>query len=221
MSIPERRPAPVVWINGFPGTGKLTVATALADLHPDAMVIDDHKLIDPVEKRFPRSHPEYQEQRQAYRQAVFDEYVCNKAFSAITIIFTDFQTTSVLGRSVATEFQDAALRAGRLFIPVYLTCDLGVNLARVNSLDRVNGRTGKLTDVETLREMRERCELYRFAQPFEFTVDTTNSAPDEVAENILDFLEDGDHSKKVSVGVIALVTVVLLYSTLCSWLLIA
>ncbi len=49
--------APLVWINGFPGAGKLTVATALAELDKTVIVIDNHRLIDPVEAKFPRSHP--------------------------------------------------------------------------------------------------------------------------------------------------------------------
>ncbi len=80
--------APLVWINGFPGAGKLTVATALAELDKTVIVIDNHRLIDPVEAKFPRSHPDYQRERHLYRQKVFEEHVCNPATLSRTVVFT-------------------------------------------------------------------------------------------------------------------------------------
>ena len=80
--------APLVWINGFPGSGKLTMATALATLHGAAILLDNHKLIDPVEARFPRTHPDYQRERQLYRKAIFDEFVFNTATLSQLVIFT-------------------------------------------------------------------------------------------------------------------------------------
>lgn len=80
--------APLVWINGFPASGKLTVATALATLHGAAIVLDNHKLIDPVEARFPRTHPDYHSERQRYRKAILDEFVLDTATLSRMVIFT-------------------------------------------------------------------------------------------------------------------------------------
>lgn len=82
------RAAPQVWINGFPGSGKLTVATAVATLHNTAIVLDNHKLIDPVEAKYPRTHPFYQLERQLYRQAMLDGYVCSPATLSRLVICT-------------------------------------------------------------------------------------------------------------------------------------
>jgi hypothetical protein len=81
-------PAPVVWINGFPGTGKLTVATAAAALDKTAIVLDNHKLIDPVEAQFPRTHPSYQDERRSFRRAVLDEHVGGMTTLSRLVIFT-------------------------------------------------------------------------------------------------------------------------------------
>lgn len=35
--------APVVWINGFPGSGKLSVATAVTMLDKEAILLDNHR----------------------------------------------------------------------------------------------------------------------------------------------------------------------------------
>jgi len=80
--------APLVWINGFPGSGKLTVATAIAMLREGVIVLDNHKLIDPVEARISRTHPDYQRERQSYRKAILDEYVCGAAMLSRLVIFT-------------------------------------------------------------------------------------------------------------------------------------
>ena len=39
---------------------------------------------------------------------------------------------------MATEYKDAASRAGRPFVPIYFSCDINANLDRVASLDRLN-----------------------------------------------------------------------------------
>jgi hypothetical protein len=102
----------------------------------------------------------------------------------------DFQSNNDLGRAVASEYRDAASRAGRPFVPIYLTCDVAVNLERVASLDRLRSGTTKLTDAQALRDLRSRCELFRFDSCPGLTVDSTNLPPLEVAAKILTFLQD-------------------------------
>ncbi|KAH8812079.1 hypothetical protein F5884DRAFT_855386 [Xylogone sp. PMI_703] len=185
--------APLVWINGFPGSGKLTVAKAIATLHHNTIVLDNHKLIDPVEARFSRTHPDYQKERRRYRQAVLDEYVCDAAMLSKLVICTDFQSSNELGRSVAMEYEAAADKAGRVFVPIYLTCDIDVNLERIGTLDRVNSGTTKLTDIRVLKDMCSRCELFCFDDRTGLTIDSTHVPPLETARNILVFLQESSN----------------------------
>jgi adenylylsulfate kinase-like enzyme len=68
--------APLLWLNGFPGTGKLTVAKALLETLGDRMIIiDNHQLIDPVAAKFSRDHPDYQHERKLERTKAFKAYV--------------------------------------------------------------------------------------------------------------------------------------------------
>ena len=82
--------APLVWINGFPGSGKLTVARVLTDKLRDekGVLIENHQLIDPVEAKIPREHPDYQKERQLQRRIAFTDYVENVALRSRIIIFT-------------------------------------------------------------------------------------------------------------------------------------
>lgn len=81
-------PAPLIWINAFPGTGKLTIAKAMAVLDPSIVVIDNHQLIDPVAAKFARDHPDYQAERKLERERAFQRYVMDPALASSTIVFT-------------------------------------------------------------------------------------------------------------------------------------
>lgn len=104
--------APLVWINGFPGTGKYTIAKQLVSLlgNEKAILIDNHQLIDPVEQEIAlnrpeyqnvRLHPNYQNRRREKRVAAFEQYVVDASMHSTTVIFTGKHS---LHCSVATVF---------------------------------------------------------------------------------------------------------------------
>lgn len=80
--------APVVWMNGFPATGKFTIAKCVAVLHGNAILIDNHQLNDPVEAEYARDHPQYQYHRRARRQQVLETYVHDSKYQSSLVIFT-------------------------------------------------------------------------------------------------------------------------------------
>ena len=91
--------APLVWINGFPGVGKYTIAKQLVTLlgNDKAILIDIHQLIDPVEAEMARDHPEYrnirlhpdyQLRRRQRRVIAFEQHVLNVSMLSTTVIFT-------------------------------------------------------------------------------------------------------------------------------------
>ncbi|CAI7566191.1 unnamed protein product [Penicillium pancosmium] len=187
--------APMIWINGYPGSGKFTVCKVIRQLVPDgAIILDSHKLIDPVEAKFPRLHPDYQKERHIYRQAIFKQYVYNEDTLSKLVVFTDFQSNNALGRDVAAEYKIAALESGRPFLPVYLVCDVNTNLKRVNTIERIDSGTKKLTNVELVRELREKFELFRFDDCPGLTLDSTGASPLEIASKILDFVDNSRRS---------------------------
>lgn len=81
---------PIIWINAFPGTGKKTIAKSLATLlgEDEALLIDNHTLIDPVDARIQRSRPDYQQERRRGREAAFKIFVEDPASLVRTVIFT-------------------------------------------------------------------------------------------------------------------------------------
>lgn len=178
--------APLIWINAFPGTGKLTIAKAIKALDESVIVIDNHQLIDPVASAIPRDDLSYQAERKREREGAFQKYVYGRATASQTVVFTDFQSDNELGRSVAKEYLMAAKKARRPFMPVYLGCDVKVNIERAMSRDRMSGTTTKLTDAALLRDMRSRYKLFEFDDQDGSTwIDNTNKEPEGVAKMIL------------------------------------
>ena len=116
-------PAYVIYINGWPGVGKLTVARALQLLIPDSQILHNHELIDPVEKRYPRGHGLYQQKRSAYRQERLKPIMTDPALKNTVFIFTDSQTEH---NDCMGDYTDLALgEEGRRFYSVILHCEQG------------------------------------------------------------------------------------------------
>lgn len=60
----ERLELHLIWINGFPGAEKHTISKLFATFlgKGDPLLIEYHTLIDQVEAKISRDHPNYQEE---------------------------------------------------------------------------------------------------------------------------------------------------------------
>ncbi|OAQ97402.1 hypothetical protein LLEC1_02672 [Akanthomyces lecanii] len=160
-------PGQFVWINGMPGVGKLTVARALHALLPGSHLVDNHSLIDQVAE-----------------SACGDQ----AAQLARVVIFTDFFTAGTIGTEWSRAHQTAAAKAGRPFLPVYLTCEREENLRRVARPERGEKGSSKLTDVELVRKFMEDSKIYKFPD-LGVDIDTTAREPEKTAQLILEAME--------------------------------
>ncbi|KDN69430.1 hypothetical protein CSUB01_05347 [Colletotrichum sublineola] len=178
--------SPFIYINGYPGVGKLTVAKELSKLLPKAKVFSNHLLIDLAAAVFDRPAEEYQPLRQALRREVLTSIATAKSTREVTEIFTDQQSSSNLGSSSARDYQNAASIRGSPFISVVLHCELEQNLTRAAGGDRDKGFNTKLTDPDILRSIREREDIFRFQDEYELELDVTQLSPGEAAAKICD-----------------------------------
>ncbi|KAF2130120.1 hypothetical protein P153DRAFT_396450 [Dothidotthia symphoricarpi CBS 119687] len=206
-------PAPLIYINAFPGTGKLTIARALLPLlppsHSPPILLDTHTLIDPVATHYARTHPAYQPARKAERARVFALYVENVQYRGSVVVVTGlfllslplhtpFQkltTHYVESRSttphevrITREFVDAAARAGRRFIPIILLCGVGENMRRVASEERKRSGTTKIVCPERVRGIRAGSEIYRFGVGEELVMDVTCLEAGDAAARIAEWV---------------------------------
>ncbi|KAK3645617.1 hypothetical protein LTR56_009057 [Elasticomyces elasticus] len=176
-------PALVIYINGWPGVGKLTVARALQPRLPGSKILHNHELIDPVERQYGRKHPLYQQKRGEYRRERLETVMTD---TETVYIFTDSQTEH---NECMGDYTDLALE-GRRFYSVILTCDQAENERRLVAEGRGGDANGKLTDLAILTEYRERGSgIFKFGDDDEIELDVTGMAPEEAAGKIKAFIE--------------------------------
>jgi hypothetical protein len=73
-----------------------------------------------------------------------------------------------------------------VFVPIVLTCDVEENARRLESEKRGRSGTTKLTDIESLRQMRQSYEMYRFGVAEELVLDVTNMSAEDAAVKMLE-----------------------------------
>jgi len=96
---------PLVWINGFPGSDKLTIAKALLEcVGRDRVVIDNHQLVNRVGAIVSRSNPDYQRYCKAYRQKALDRTAAEPGLRRKAVVFTGI-TISFFMLHIAMSFQ--------------------------------------------------------------------------------------------------------------------
>lgn len=189
METPSPRPLPIIHINAFPGTGKLTIAQSLlTHFQPSTLkLVHNHLLINPADAVLHRTQPGYQNLRQNIRSAIFDTLISEAATYSTAYLFTDFQTSNSLGIGVCEEYRACAQKRGCDFIPIILICDEEVNLERLVAKERAGH--GKLVHVEVASKFREGAELYDFKNyPAIYKLDVSRLSVEEAAAKILKHL---------------------------------
>lgn len=206
----HRLPSPphcVLFLNGFPGVGKLTLAKALEYKlklsGTPYILIDNHKLIDPVVAIEPKRNTAHYTLRKVFRKTIFDLLVAVKE-DRLVIIFTACLATSKIETlyddiEQFKEYVEMADQRGAPLAVVNVVCDLKANIKRLQSEDRVemvDGKT-KLADSRILEKIRGQNTLLKKEEALRcgnsgkvlhFELDTTGLKVEEAAQKILEFL---------------------------------
>jgi hypothetical protein len=187
---PRTTPAPIIHINGFPGTGKLSIAKRLTELLKSnagipTKLVHNHLLINPADAILHRTQRGYQALRRAIRAAVFGALVTDPDTYGTVYIFTDFQSTDALGSSVCAEYAATAAARGCRLVPVVLHCEEVENLRRVVLSDRAT--VGKLVDFDLVRKIRrDGPPVHRFVgNGASLELDVTEFSVEEAAKEVL------------------------------------
>ncbi|KAK6524290.1 hypothetical protein TWF694_005944 [Orbilia ellipsospora] len=193
-----------IFINGYPGTGKLTVAKELQKIIQNSKVFDHHLLIDAARATFSQSDPEYQILRKAFRTTLLDSInSASQDHSSTTWIFTECQSTSHIGTSISHEYLTAAQRRSSPFVSIILICSLEENLKRLSHPSRKTTPRRKLTNREVLKAIRDEEVIHRFGDWIgvrELVVDVTKLEPEEAAVVIKNFLDKIAIEQAIAIG---------------------
>ncbi|OHE94567.1 hypothetical protein CORC01_10095 [Colletotrichum orchidophilum] len=182
-----------IYINGYPGVGKLTVANALSNLIPRSRVFHNHLVIDPVAAMLDRDDADadagaYNDLRTSFRKHALDAIATHPALADKTFIFTDARESGPLGSEAARDHKTAADRRGVPFVSVVLRCDADESVKRIASRvgvgDGVAAGNTKLTDGEVLLRIRDKETIFQFGDENEMCLDTTSLGSEDAAHLI-------------------------------------
>ncbi|SCO85910.1 uncharacterized protein FRV6_10037 [Fusarium oxysporum] len=178
-----------IYINGYPGIGKLTIAKELQQLLPNSKVYHNHLLIDPIDALVERSSPGYHEMRTGLRRYVLNEIATSEYTKAKTWIFTDAREASAAGEMGAKDYEAAARKRGVSFISIVLECEIEENIRRAINPSRNQNVDAKLTDETILRPILENETIYRFGNETELVLDVTKLSSKEAALRIKEHVD--------------------------------
>ncbi|MCU4180537.1 AAA family ATPase [Bosea sp. BH3] len=167
---------PIVHINGWPGTGKLTIARELARLL-DARLLDNHSILDPAHALFDRRDPLHHSLRRSLRAAVFDHL--RRMQPQTALLFTDALSEDAHDVAVFDEYRQLAGDRAAPLVAVVLDIDAERNLERLTAVGR--SERHKLTNPKILAALRANHRLLRATGLPLVELDVSELSPAEAA----------------------------------------
>ncbi|KAM6536833.1 hypothetical protein FALCPG4_002815 [Fusarium falciforme] len=144
----------VVVLNGFPGTGKLTILSNMQSrlAGQDTLVIDNHFIIDPAQKIYPDRGLNHYYLRQQLRQVIFKE-IRNMVDRGCVVLMTACLGNNEGDRKVLDEHLDIVRGTDIPMFWINIGRDQRTLEERLTRPRRVQGNKAKLTNVEIPRGM--------------------------------------------------------------------
>ena len=173
----------IIHLNGWPGSGKLTVAREVARTL-NARLLDNHTLHDVAGRLCDRDTYEYWE---LYYQVRAVAYARLRALPPHEVVVMTNALTHESDREREAWAAVKVMAAGRdvPLVAVTLHCSLDENVRRIASEGR---RHRKLTDPVPLIEWRSTLTLLTDDSVRSLTIDNTNRSPAQVADEIVAFV---------------------------------
>ncbi|EEU37214.1 uncharacterized protein NECHADRAFT_78449 [Fusarium vanettenii 77-13-4] len=175
----KRKFRPIIYLNGYAGVGKRTIANELCQLLLNAKVISNHLLIDTAAVVFEKNTREHELLYTTWRGALWSRIASSTTHDTIWI-FTDYQPLSGTSRG----YLNIAASRRSPFISIILDCAINESLKRAASGDTDDYNT-EPKDLKALGGLREE-DIFRFGGELEMELDETDLSPTEAARRICD-----------------------------------
>jgi hypothetical protein len=189
VPVDDRFATCVVYLLGYPGVGKRTVGSHVADLL-DGVLVDNQLLNIPLLTLFKwdgkfRLPTEIWERVGPIREAVLGT-IEDLAPRSNSYVFTNVLTDDEDGMRQYDRVRSLAQRRGSLFLTVMLDCDVEEQVRRIDSPDRVARLKGSYP--EEYRRHRQEATLFRPPAGDVVNIDTTKISPRTNAGTIYEML---------------------------------
>ncbi len=179
----------VVFLLGYPGVGKRTVGSHLAELL-DGVLVDNQLIHIPLLTLFKWDGKfllpaEIWERAEPIREAVLGT-IEDLAPRSNSYVFTNVLEDDEEGASQYDLIRSLAQRRGSLFLSAMLDCDVQEQVGRIDTPDRIARLKG--SDPEGYRRYRHHTKLFRPPAGEVVHIDTTKIGPHQNAERIYEGL---------------------------------
>jgi len=176
----------VVFLLGYPGMGKRTVGARVAELL-DGVLVDNALISRPLMELFRWDGvellpPGFWDHVAPIRDAVL-RTVEDLAPASNSYVFTDVIEDGPAAADAYDAVRSLAHRRGSVFLAVVLTCDLDVQVGRIDNPDRIALRKG--SDPEGYRRYTLTTRLFAPPPDEVLELDTTATSPDENARLVV------------------------------------
>lgn len=154
----------IVVLNGFPGTGKLTILNKVAELLPvdTTCLLDNHLLIDPVVAVIPGRSQEHHELRRKIRAPIFEKLQERARKGHVILMTACLVEDDERDAGVLREHLRMAREADVPIFWINVHCSHDILEQRVASPRRLQGTKTKLTDPILVRRLVNK---YRLIEP--------------------------------------------------------
>lgn len=153
----------IVVLNGFPGTGKLTILKQAKELLPadKTCLLDNHLLIDPVAAVIPGRSDEHHKLRRMIRAPIFDKLGQLAREGCVVLMTACLAEDNQADTAVLEEHLDMVRGTDIPIFWVTAHCDQTVLEQRLGSPECCHGTKTKLTDVRVLQNLVREHRLIR------------------------------------------------------------
>lgn len=177
----------IIHLNGWPGSGKLTVAREVAR-KLGARMLDNHTLHDVPGRLCDRNTPEYWELYYQVRAAAYRR-VLALPLHEMLVMTNALTLESEREREAWAAVKALAAERGVPLVAVTLQCALDENVRRIASEDR---RHRKLSEPASLLEWRSSLTLLTDDSVRSLALDNTELSADQAGDAIVAFVRKGD-----------------------------
>jgi len=179
----------LVFLLGYPGVGKRTVGSRLAEIL-DGVLVDNQLINIPLLTLFKWDGKspipkDIWDRVEPIREAVLGT-IEDLAPKSNSYVFTNVLEDDEKDAGHYDRIRSLAHRRGSLFLSVMLDCDVDEQVRRIDNPDRIARLKG--SDPEGYRRHRDRIELYQPPADEVVHIDTTEVGPRRNAERIYEML---------------------------------